>query len=159
MQTKHYKQREESRIASAYHIHCRETQLFDNILKRIKRVSRENEEIEYRLEKRKVNAIKCAYEKKTATKITSNFMSHIKSELKKKMKMLHLPDDEELLQRYAKLTEENVAKCVDLAFDIFINLDAPYSTLDIVHQAARLLLRIAISVRIFSDALCDTEHC
>lgn len=149
LQTKSYKQREESRIASTYLIHCRETQLFDNILKQIKRISRENEEIEYRWEKRKINTIKRVYEKKTAAKITSNFMSHIKTELKKRKQKLHLPNDEELLQRYSKLTEENVAKCVELAFEIFINLDAPYSTLDIIHQTSQLLLRIAISVCIF----------
>lgn len=99
------------------------------------------------MEKRKLNTIKRAYEKKTAAKITCEFMSRIKSAFTKKTSELNVAD-EELLQRYAKLTEENVAKCVDLAFAILTDLDVPYSTSDVIHLVARLLLRIAITVSI-----------
>lgn len=122
--------------------------MLSNIKKRLKRIESENEVIENRMEKLKVDAIKRAYEKKTAAKITEEFMLNIKSALKKKMKTLNVADDELILQRYSKLTEENVAKCVQLAFDILTDLNAPYSTFEIVHQTARLLLRKAITVSI-----------
>lgn len=145
--TKQYVQREQSRIASAYLVHCRETEMFNNILKRIKQIEKHNENIEYRMEKLKIDAIKRAYEKKTGVKITYEFMLHIKSTFKKKMKKRNPADEEYLLTIYSKLTEKNVAKCVDKAFTILTDLKAPYSTLDVVDQAARLLLRIALTVR------------
>lgn len=146
MGTIKYRQREESRIASAYLVHCREIEMFSNIKKRLKRIEKENEAIENRMENLKVHAIKRAYEKKTAAKITQEFMLNIKSALKKKMKILNAADDELILQRYSQLSEENVTKCVQLAFDILIDLDVPYSTFEIIHQTARLLLRKAITV-------------
>lgn len=139
-------QREQSRIASAYLVHCRETEMFNNILRRIKQIERDNENIENRMAKLKIDAIKRAYEKKSAAKITSEFMLHIKSTFKKKMKKRNLADEENILQMYSKLTEENVAKCVDKAFTLLTDLRAPYSTLDVIEQAARLLMRFVITV-------------
>lgn len=146
-----YVQREESRILSTYLVHCRETEMCDNILKRIKQIEEENKVINDRMEKLKVDVIKRAYEKKTAAKITYEFMLHIKSKLIKKTKNLNAADDEELFRRYFTLTEENVANCVNLAFEVLTSLDAPHSTSDIICVAARLLLRIAITVSILSS--------
>lgn len=146
MGTKQYMEREQSRIASAYLVHCRETEMFNNILMRIKRIERDNENIENRMAKLKIDAIKRAYEKRTVVKITREFMLHIKSTIKKKMKKTDLSDEENIPQMYSKLTEENVAKCVNKAFTILIELKAPYSTLDVIEQAARLLMRFVITV-------------
>lgn len=146
--TKQYVQREESRIASAYLVHCREKEMFDNILARIRRIENENREIDERIEMRKVHAIKRAYETKTAARITAEFMAEIRWMLKEKAKKLNATDDEELLERYSKLTEKNVAKCVDLSFAILTALDTPYSTFDVIHQVSRYLLRLALTVRL-----------
>lgn len=142
--TKQYVHREESRIASAYLVHCREKEMFDNILTRIRQIEKENREIDERSEMRKVHAIKRAYETKTAARITGEFMAEIKWMLKKKK--LNAADDEELLERYSKLTEKNVAKCVDLSFAILTALDAPYSTFDVIHHVSRHLLRLVLTV-------------
>lgn len=121
--------------------------MFNNILKRIKKIEKDNENMEYRMEKLKIDAIKRAYEKKTGAKITYEFMLHIRSTFKKKMKTRNPAKEENFPTMYAKLTEQNVAKCVDMAFEILTDLKVPYSTLDVIDQAARLLMRIVVIVR------------
>lgn len=122
--------------------------MLENISARLNRIGEANAALNRRMEKLEVNSIKRAYEKRTAARITQEFKAQIRSALKMIKKKWDPVKDEEIIQRYSRLTNENVAKCVDLAFEILTDLDAPYSTFDIIHISAGLLHRIAIRVGI-----------
>lgn len=146
MATKQYLQREESKIAANYLVHCREKETHDNILERIKENERNIDMIESRMERKRTESIRRAYEKTSALKITREFMRQIRMILKGKKKNLDPVDDEEVLRRYSLLTEENVAKCVKLSFAMLNNLNAFYSTRGVIHESILFLLRLVIAV-------------
>lgn len=103
--------------------------------------------IEDRLERKKTESVKRAYEKTSAVKITREFMQQIRIVMKMKKKHLDPIVDEEILRRYSLLTEKNVAKSVNLSFATLNDLNAYYSTRSMIHESMLFLLRTVVSVR------------
>lgn len=148
MATTQYLRREESRIAANYLIHCREIETNENILERIKQNERNIATLESRLDRKRTESFRRAYEKSSAEKITQEFMRQLQTVLKKKKQKLDPDNDEEILRRYSLLTKENVAKCVKFAFQTLNDLNTSYSTQGLIHEATLFLLRLVITVRI-----------
>lgn len=148
MATKQYLQREESKVAANYLIHCRETEANENILKRINQNEKNIDAIESRLDRRRIESIRRAYEETSVANLTQEVSRQIRMILKKKKKKLDPVDDEEILRRYSLLTEKNVAECVKLSFATLNDLNTYYSTQGVIHESMQFLLRLVITVRI-----------
>lgn len=151
--TKQYLQREETKIAANYLVHCREKETHDNIMERIKKNESNIDMIESRMERKRTESIIRAYEETSAVKITREFMHQIRWRLKGKKEKLDPVNDEEVLRRYSLLTEENVGKCVKLSFAMLNNLNAFYSTRGVIHESILFLLRLVIAVCISTSAI------
>lgn len=115
-------------------------------MKRIKENDRKIEKLESRMERRKAKHHRRLYEKKSVEKITFEFMRRIRSVWKEKRDKLHPVHDEEIINRYSKLTKENVKECVQLAFKIIRDLGTSLSTHSVTHETMLLLLRRAVTV-------------
>lgn len=147
MATKQCLQREESAIAANYLVHCREKETNENILKRINRNARNIDSLQERLDRKRIESIKRAYEEKTVAKIAQDILRQARVILKEKKRALDPVDDEEILRRYSLLTANNVAKCVKLSFATLNNLNAYYSTWNVIHESVLFLERLVIAVR------------
>lgn len=156
MKLKQYLQREESKLTANYLIQCREKETNDNILKRIHINERNIEILENRLDRKRTETIKRAYEEKSAATITKDFMRGIRMTLKEKKKNLDPFHDVEILRRYSMLTEKNVAKCVKMSFDTLNHLNANNSTQSVIHESMLFLLRLVITVRMYA---CESTSC